>query len=230
MSSWPPRTERSTRPNVAAALTGLAVAWGGTALLVSPAARLLGPPDRLSTQILGQLAFWTVFAIVIAIVLYWEKQPLASLGLRPFGWSSIGWGFLLAAFIMYVAYPVEVWALGALGLPGFEAGIAKVVAVPLWIRVFAVVTAGIVEDTLFLGYALQRLRRLIGRDWIAAAVSVTVTALLHWPHWGVGPVLAFVVSAAIGTAFFLWRQDLLANIVAHATADGMAFVVVPLLS
>ena len=104
------------------------------------------------------------------------------------------------------------------------------VAVPLWIRVFAVVTAGIVEDTLFLGYALQRLRRLIGRDWIAAAVSVTVTALLHWPHWGVGPVLAFVVSAAIGTAFFLWRQDLLANIVAHATADGMAFVVVPLLS
>jgi hypothetical protein len=60
----------------AASLTGLAVAWGGMALLVSPAARLLGPSDRLSTQILGQLAFWAIFAIVIAIVLYWEEHPI----------------------------------------------------------------------------------------------------------------------------------------------------------
>jgi uncharacterized protein len=214
-----------TRAASAASLTGLAVAWGGTALLVSPAARLLGPSDRLSTQILGQLAFWAVFAIVIAIVLYWEKQPLASLGLRPVRWSSIGWGLLLAAVLMYVAYPIQVRALRALGLAGFEPGIARVVALPLGFRVFAVLTAGIVEDTLFLGFALQRLRRLIGRDWIAAAISITVTAFLHWPNWGAGPVLAFVFSAAIGTAFFLWRQDLLANIVAHTITDGMAFLI-----
>ena len=220
----------SPRRNDSASLTGIAVAWGGTALLVSPAARLFGPPDRLSTQIAGQLAFWAVFAIVIAIVHYWEKQPLASLGLRAFGWPSIGWGLVLAAFLMYVAYPIQVRALDALGLAGFEPGIARVVALPLWLRVFAVLTAGIVEDTLFLGYALQRLRGLIGIDWIAAAISITVTALLHWPNWGVGPVLAFVLSAAIGTAFFLWRQDLLANIVAHTITDGMAFVIVPLLS
>ena len=32
----------------------------------------------------------------------------------------------------------------------------KVLALPVWFRIVAVVTAGIVDDTLFLGYAFTR--------------------------------------------------------------------------
>ena len=39
--------------NALPALAGLTVAWGGTALLLSPADRLLGAPDRLATKLLG---------------------------------------------------------------------------------------------------------------------------------------------------------------------------------
>jgi hypothetical protein len=46
----------------------------------------------------------------------------------------------------------------------------------------------------------------------------------------VGPVLAFVVSEMIGVGFFLWRRDLLANIVAHILVDGTAFVITPMLA
>jgi membrane protease YdiL (CAAX protease family) len=72
--------------------------------------------------------------------------------------------------------------------------------------------------------------RLARPPWIGAVVAGLVAALLHLPNWGVGPVLAFVVSEAIGVGFFLWRRDLLANIVAHILVDGTAFIVAPMLS
>jgi hypothetical protein len=53
----PSRTARSRDGNTAAVVTGLAIAWGGTALLVSPAARVFGDPARLSTALIGQALF-----------------------------------------------------------------------------------------------------------------------------------------------------------------------------
>lgn len=85
----------------------------------------------------------------------------------------------------------------------------------MWFRVVAVVTAGIFEDALFLGYAFNRLTRLTGSYWLAGIVTVAVVSLLHLPHWGVGPVLTYFVAIGAATGFFVWRQDLLANIVAH---------------
>ena len=79
----------------AAPLAGLAIAWGGTALLISPAARVLGDPVRLETALPVQAILWALAAAVLAIVLFWEKQPLASVWLKPFQWGSIGWALLL---------------------------------------------------------------------------------------------------------------------------------------
>ena len=46
------------------------------------------------------------------------------------------------------------------GLPGFETGMTRVLDAPIGLRMFQVVTAGVVEDTLFIGYADTRLARL----------------------------------------------------------------------
>ena len=107
---------------------------------------------------------------------------------------------------------------------------ATALAAPAGLRIIAVITAGVVEDILFIGYAFTRLARLTGSAWLAAAVAAAAAALLHFPHWGVGPVLAFFVTEAIAVGFFVWRRDLLANIVAHVTVDGMALVVMPWLN
>ena len=216
--------------NVVAALVGLTVAWGGPLVLLSPADRLLGAPDRMTTKVLEQIVLWGFVAVIFAIVILWEKQPLASLSLRPFRWSSLAWGLLLAAVTMYVVMPSLTWALRVAGIPGFEAGMAKILILPLWIRVIAAVTAGIVEDTLFFGYAFNRLTLLTGSYWLSGVITVLVVSLLHFPHWGVGPVLAYFVAVGVGTGFFVWRRDLLANIVAHVTVDTMGLVIVPLLS
>src|SRR5215204_1777547 len=177
-----------------AALAGLTVAWGGVAVLISPAGRLLGPTESLTTQVLGQLALWALLGVIVVVVIFWEGRTLASMGLRPFRWASVGWGLALAAVMICVVMPVLAWALRSAGIPGFEAGVAKVLAPPLWVRIFAVLTAGVVEDALFPGYAFTRLTLLTSSYWIAGSLSVVVASLLHLPHWGTGPVLAYIVA------------------------------------
>ena len=83
-----------------AAAAGLGVAFGGTILLVSPVAKLLGDPQRLSTRVLYQLALWALFASIVAIVILWERRSLDSIGLGRLSWASIGLGFGCTAFII----------------------------------------------------------------------------------------------------------------------------------
>jgi len=173
---------------------------------------------------------WALLLAIVAIVELWEKQPLASIGLRPLRWSSLAWGLALAAVTIYVVMPALIWALHAAGIPGFEAGMAKLLVLPVWFRILAVVTAGIVEDTLFIGYAFTRLTRITGSRWLAGIVAATVFSLLHLPNWGVGPVLTYFVAVGLAMSFFAWRRDLIANIVAHTIVDGMGLVVVPALA
>jgi membrane protease YdiL (CAAX protease family) len=204
-----------------ATFVGLIIAWGGPAFLASPA--------NHTTALVGLLAMWALLAIIIAIVLFWERQPLSSMGLRPLDWRSFAWGFALAAFTMWLLLPLLSWGLRSAGLAGFESGMANAMALPAWIRLIATVTAGIVEDGLFLGFAFTRLERLTGNAWLAGAISVLVSAGLHSPNWGIGPVLAFVVAETISTAFFVWRRDLPANMTAHVIVDTMGLVIIPLL-
>ena len=211
-------------------IVGLLVAFGGPAVLLSPADRLLGPQERMITKVFEQLVMWLLLAIVIVIVILWEKQSLASMWLRPFAWRSFAWGLLLAAATIHVVIPLLTEALRVARIPAFESGMAKVLVLPVWLRVIAVITAGIVEDALFLGYSFTRLSLLTGRKWLAGTVTVVLVSFLHFPHWGIGPVLAYFVAVGIAIAFFVWRRDLLANIVAHVTVDGMGLVVVPLLT
>jgi hypothetical protein len=123
-----------------------------------------------------------------------------------------------------------IWLLRFLRIAGFETGIAEVVALPLWIRIFAVLTAGVVEDGLFLGFAFTRLKSLTGSYWLAGGLSVPVISLLHLPHWGVGPVLIYLVTTTLAIGFFIWRKDLLANMIGHIITDGMAFIITPAIS
>jgi membrane protease YdiL (CAAX protease family) len=211
------------------AIVGLLIAWGGTAMLVTPTAvRLLSP--SVAGRVIGQAAMWLLFAVVVAIVVRWERQPLSSLWLRPFGWQSVAWAAALVAAHIVILFPATEWIRNALGLPGYAAGMQTVLESPLWLRGTSVITAGIVEETLFHGYAITRLASLTGRMWVAAIVATAVFAGLHYPLWGPGPVLAFFLGGLAMSAFFVWRRDLLALILFHIAADAWGIVIAPLYS
>ena len=209
---------------------GIAIGFLGPLLLASPASRVLGDPERVRTMLIYQLAMWAFLAAVLWIVLGVERRPLASIGLRPPGVRSIAMGLALAAVIMWVLTPFNVWLLGKLGLGGFEEGIATARRMPTWLLAFAVLTAGVVEEVLYRGFPLERLAEATGSAALAGAITVLVFALVHWPTWGAGPVLSFVVSGVVVTAFYVWQRDLTATIVAHVVVDAMGLIVVPWLS
>jgi membrane protease YdiL (CAAX protease family) len=204
---------------------GLCVALGGPALLVSPPARALGDPEAIATRLLGQAALWSLLAALLWIVVRWECRPLASLGVRPWSWRSLAWGLGLVAFTTWIVNPLGLWLLRASGLPGFESGLAEVLRTPAWLRAMAVLGAGVVEETLYRGYAFSRLEEWTGRGAIAGVLSVGAFALVHVPLWGVGPSLTFVLSGGVATAFFAWRRDLLANVTAHVVQDALGLLV-----
>jgi len=222
--------DSSRRRSTPAIFTGLAVAWGGTAFLLGPAARLIGNPGRLSTEVIGQAVLWLIALAVLAIMRFWERQPLPSLWLKPFQWQSAGWGVLLAAVHFVVLFPLGEVVRRAAGLPGFAAGMEPLMALPLWYRVFAGLGAGVVEEILFRGYAVTRLTILTGRPWVAATIALVAFSLLHVPHWGWGFVVGGLIGGVVTMAFFVWRRDLLAMIVFHTIADTAGIVVAPLFS
>ncbi|TYL86791.1 CPBP family intramembrane glutamic endopeptidase [Bradyrhizobium cytisi] len=213
-----------TEPDVLPTLSGLALALGGPALLASPAHRLLGDADALRTRVVDQLCLLAMAGGVIAIVLLWEARPLASIGWRGIELAAIAWGAVLTIVFVWALLPVEGRVLARLRLGGFEKGLATLSRLPAWFLVFAALVAGAAEETLFRGYAFERVAELTESYTIAGFVTVVLFALVHLRLWGWGPVVAFVVSGAVLTLFFVWRQDLLANIVAHAATDAVGLL------
>ena len=99
------------------------------------------------------------------------------------------------------------------------AEVARLAALPAWFRVFLGATSGVVEETLYRGYAIERLAAIAGRRWLGAALAALAFGLAHIPAWGVGYALAADLPAGIVLVlFYLWRRDLIANMLAHSTA------------
>ena len=101
---------------------------------------------------------------------------------------------------------------------------ARLAGLPPWFLVFAAITAGVVEETLFRGYALERLGELTGSYTLAGICTLAIFALIHLPFWGWGPVVAFLIGGVVSTAFYVWRHDLMALIVAHALTDTLGLL------
>jgi len=203
---------------------GLALALAGPALLAIGCERLPAGLSAVAKSLIGQVGMWTLLAAILAIARLWERRPLASLGLRPLRISSLVSGLVAAAILVYAVVPLATALVSATGLPAFEGGLARVLALPVWMRTVAVVTGGLVEEVLFRGYAITRLEDVTGSSVVAAILSVLVFAASHSPLWGPGPVLSFVLSGGFLATWFLWRRDLVANIVAHVLVDAIGLV------
>ncbi len=159
------------QPRYLPTIVGLCIALGGSVL---PVGKLLNDPHGFAARWIEQGFLWMLFGLVIAIMLRWEKQPLSSIGLR---WrrSSVAWGLLLTVIVIYVTAPLGSWALARTGLPGFEAGSSKLAELPIWFLAVAAVTAGVVEETLYRGYAIERLALFTG--------NILWAGLLAWAVW-----------------------------------------------
>ena len=116
--------------------------------------------------------------------------------------------------------------ISVLGLSSDAQFARRLLALPFVLRVILVITAGVFEETLYRGYAIERLAPLLRSRWAAAAVTLALFTLAHIPAVGLAHLAPVFIVSGFVTLLYLWRRDLVLNIVAHSTIDGISLLLV----
>jgi membrane protease YdiL (CAAX protease family) len=183
------------------------------------------PEITFASTILKETLIWASAAALLVIVRRGERLSLRSIGLGTCRWwKSIAWGLVIAIVSAGV-----VGGLAYLTGYGHGPGSAAFEKLPLWLITLIVLRAGVVEELFYRGYAIERLRMIgLGPFW-----SVTIPLVIFsLGHWSGGPANILIAFAAgiILTGFYLWRRDLVANMIGHGLVDFVANVVPRLFS
>jgi membrane protease YdiL (CAAX protease family) len=184
------------------------------------------PGKGLLAQVAQEAIFWILTGLLLAYVVFIERRPLSSIGLKRPTWKSVGWGVIGAlcmvagaAFIYLVIFP-------ALGLTANETGLRAVQATPLWFQALLVVRAPVFEEVFYRGFAIERLTEITGMRWLAALISLAAFTLAHLSYWGWASLIAVAFQGGVLTILYLLRRDLGANMIAHFISDAVAFFLV----
>jgi membrane protease YdiL (CAAX protease family) len=204
---------------------GLGLTFVGLPLLLFTYRQLVPRPAAAGPVILREIAIFAMVGLLLWIVTSREKLPLSSIGLK---WDrpgrSLAWGIALT---LMCAVGIAV-LLTAFHLFRVRQGPGGLIGMSLWTATLTIVRAGIAEEVMYRGFAIERIEALTGSRWIAALVPLVAFAVFHYRQGWTGIAIAFVVGAIL-TAFYLWKRDLVANIVAHFLVDIVPNVLFPLL-
>ncbi len=183
------------------------------------------PEITFAWTILKETLIWASAAALLVIVRRGEHLPLRSIGLGTARWwVSILWGLVIA-----VVSAAIVGVLAYLTGYGHGPGSAAFESLPLWLISLIVFRAGVVEELFYRGYAIERLQTVgLGRFW-SVTVPLVIFSLGHWSG-GAANILIALAAGAILTGFYLWRRDLVANMIGHWLVDFVANVLPALFS
>jgi membrane protease YdiL (CAAX protease family) len=173
-----------------------------------------------------EASWWTLVAVVLVYILAIERRSLASVGLHRPTWKTLAFGVGGAAVIFAAGIAVNGFLLPALHLhTDPKAGLSILHASYLY-RVALVIRAPIVEELLFRGYGIERLEELTGSKFVAGAVSLAAFTAAHLSYWGYVPLIGVATAGLVLTIMYLWRRDLLSNMIAHFITDAVGLLVV----
>ena len=200
---------------------GLVLALGLAAL---PLGRWWSPGDGLGERLGREAIWWILGAGVLLWVVRLERLPLASIGLRPPTFRSALWGIAAAILMMATVMLSYAVIFPMLGLKMNMAAVGSITHVPLWLQTATMVRAGVVEEIVFRGYAIERIEALTGRRWLAGLVSAALFIAVHISGWGYAQLIVVAFGALILTILYLWRRDLASNMLAHFLTDFVGFM------
>ena len=204
-------------PGIAVNVAFLTIALIGPPAFVVLTRGVFGPAPSLRTQVWLQAAYCALALGFVWVAMHRQQLTLSSIGVRrpTLGTAALAVALLAVALFVLpmVTDPLVEW----LGAERRDSVVRELAVLPIWFRVAAALTGGVIEETLYRGYAVGRLEALTGRRWLAGAMVVAVFTLAHVPLWGmVFSLVAILPFSAVMTGAYLWRRDLLANSAAHS--------------
>jgi CAAX protease family protein len=202
---------------------GLFIALFGM-LIVRQLVNQVWPNPTFASAVIKEAGMWLVAVVLLVIIRVGERLPLSSIGYGIARWGkSLLWGFLLGIGCLLVGGVL----VALTGYTGGELGKAME-KLPVWLVSLIVLRAGVVEELCYRGYAIERLHALGLPRGLAAGVPLLIFGLGHWTG-GWANILIALVLGGILALFFIWRRDLVANMIGHWFVDFIGNVLPRLL-
>ena len=196
--------------------------------------RGFGPTGLLATVVvlLGNALFLPLSALLVILWAHLSRTPWSELGfVRPRRWiTTVASGVMFGAALKLAMKSVVMPLLGADPVnQAFRFLQGNTAALP-GILFLVIVGAGFGEETLFRGYAFERLRRLMGSGVAATAAIVAITSAwfgaAHYAGQGLpGVQQATIVGVVFGTIYAITRR-LPLLVIAHAAFDVTAVALI----
>jgi membrane protease YdiL (CAAX protease family) len=199
----------------------------------------LGPSSfLLRAQV--HLRFWTVAIstilgdlALVSLVIYflWRNgEPVGEVGWVRRQWGQeAAWGVLL--FLPAVS------SINVLERALHAAGFSAPSSLPSYLSVSSpggaalafvlVIVVAVVEETIFRGYLISRLRTATGRTGAAVLLSSAIFSLGHG-YEGTAGMVSVLALGVILALVYLWRRSLVAPIVMHFLTDFTSIVLAAL--
>lgn len=205
-------------------IIGLIFAFGGFELTSRLVDRLHLPNDGLWPHVWK----WVPALSLVGFVRYVEDKPLASIGwhrssLRQFTIRTVVSVIaLLGANI--VAEPL--WSRLGDSNDELLEGLGSFATFSLPEQLFIALTAGVTEEIMYRGYAMERLTELTDSSLVAGIISGTVFTSVHLRSelWSRSATLRMTQPTALLTACYLRFRALPVVIAAHALNDAVGFL------
>jgi membrane protease YdiL (CAAX protease family) len=194
-------------------------------VVIRQAFAFFAPDITFASAILKETLIWASAAALLLIIRRGERLPMRSIGLGTARWwMSILWGLVIA-----VVSAAVVGGLAYVTGYGHGRGSAAFKKLPLWLITLIVFRAGLVEELFYRGYAIERLQMVgLGRFW-SVTIPLVILSLGHWSGGAANILIAFAAGIIL-TGFYLWRRDLVANMIGHGLVDFVANVLPKLFS
>lgn len=172
-------------------------------------------------------AVWLFAAVVVGVALFGEGRTPASIGLKRPTWLTPVWGVAAAVGLMVVVGLSSSLTYHLLHAPSQSAAkYEAMVRGSLVYALFIALRAGVVEEVLYRGLAIEQLTVLTGRRWLAGAIAAAIFILAHAVHVDAYQLIPVAAATAAMTGLYLWRRNLWINIIAHVLVDAVALGVV----
>lgn len=217
----------STRTNLTLSrIVGLGIALFGIPLLWP-----LDLPSRIGTStaasmLVGSLTNWVVVTGLMVVVVFWERRPFASVGLRLPGRREALGGILVGLVAVVIGLLVTGIAVIGFGLEQPET-LSSITRLSLPVQLALVLTGVVTEELLWRGYPIERLTELTGRPWIGGLVSGVVFLAVHFPAWGlVGAIPQAIFTLAL-VVLYVRGRNVVTCMLAHAVINALMILVLP---
>lgn len=188
-------------------------------LVVRQVAIYFWPTMTLPATIGRESFHWSLAAALLLIIFWGERLPLSSVGIGTAPVQrSLGWAIVVALACVIVGFAIAIATRFNGGRSGEALG-----KLPTWLLILIVLRAGVIEELFYRGYAIERLQAIGLSRYLAVLVPVLVFGVAHWR----GGWPNIVIALALGTILsisYLWRRDLVANMIAHFSVDFIGII------